>query len=417
MLTVKYHFTLCVVRHDFAGKEGVSQGVAPVMRSWMIAAMVLVGCGGGAGTVSATPADPALATPVSPALASPTLADPAPADPTPVDPAPEDPRPADTISDDATPADPAPADATSDDATPADAAPHSVTYASATPSTSTSIGGPNEGHLTGGVPLPRRAPGLLSNPRRPNAEAYFGTYELIHSLVEGAAAVHRALPGGTLTINDIGFREGGTIAHHGSHRAGRDVDALFYMLDLEGQPRPSMAVPIDLEGRGTDYGDLVDPADDVPMQLDVARTWRFVQSLLEDDDALVQRIFVVEHVRTMLLAEAARAHAPRAILRRFEDVSCQPGYPHDDHLHVRYFCTNEDLAAGCEDASPVYPWRREQLAAAGLEPVIAHPRRRSRETAPTSPPEGTPMDAAVAEFLARRETWAHQPHPGRPYCR
>lgn len=292
-----------------------------------------------------------------------------------------------------------------------------ITFADATASTSTSIGGPNEGHLEGGIPLPRRAPGLVRNPRRPNSEAYFGTYELVRSLVDAAAIVSRDLPGGVLTINDIGFREGGAIPHHGSHRAGRDVDVLFYMLDPDGSPRASMAVPIDLEGRGTDYGDLVDPADDVPMQIDIARTWRFVQAVLQDDAALVQRIFIVEHVRTMLLAEAARAHAPRAIIRRFEDVSCQPGYPHDDHLHVRYFCTNDDLGGGCEDATPIYPWRRDQLAAAGLEPVIAHPRRRSSATAATSPPDGTAMDEAVSEFLARRETWAQQPHPGRPYCR
>ena len=289
--------------------------------------------------------------------------------------------------------------------------------ADATPSTSTSIGGPNVGRLIDGVALPRRAPGLLGNPRRPNHDAYFGTYELIRSLVDAAAIVHRDNPGGTLVVSDIGFREGGVIPHHGSHRAGRDVDVLFYMLDMQGAPRDAMAVPIDPEGHGTDYGDLVDPSDDVPMQLDVPRTWRFVHALLADDDALVQRIFVVEHLRTMLLAEAARAHAPRAIVRRFEEVSCQPGYPHDDHLHVRYFCTTEDLAAGCEDAPPIYPWRREQLTEAGVEPVIAHPRHRTRETAPTAPPEGTPMDEAVRAFLDRRATWASQPHPGRTYCR
>ena len=119
----------------------------------------------------------------------------------------------------------------------------------------------------------------------------------------------------------------------------------------------------------------------------------------------------------MLLAEAARVRAPRAAIRRFEDVSCQPGYPHDDHLHVRYFCTNEDLGAGCEDATPIYPWRREQLQAAGIEPVIAHPRHRSSETAPTNLPPEVPMDPSVRVFLDRRETWAHPPHPGRPYCR
>jgi penicillin-insensitive murein endopeptidase len=285
-----------------------------------------------------------------------------------------------------------------------------------TAATSTSIGGPNEGRLVGGVALPTHAPGLRSNPRRPNAEAYFGTYELIHSLVDAAAIVRRELPGGELTINDIGFREGGTITHHGSHRAGRDVDVLFYMLDLDGAPRRSLAVPIEPDGHGTDFLDLHDPADDVDVRLDVPRTWRLVRALLEDDAALVQRIFVVEHVRTMLLAEAARVHAPRRVVRRFEDVSCQPSYPHDDHLHVRYFCTTEDLAGGCEDASPIYPWRRDQLEAAGVEPVLAHPRRHPSE--PTVEPELDPtIDEAARAFLTRREAWATQPHPGRPYCR
>jgi penicillin-insensitive murein endopeptidase len=153
------------------------------------------------------------------------------------------------------------------------------------------------------------------------------------------------------------------------------------------------------------------------MQIDLPRTWRFCQALLEDDEALVQRIFVVEHLRTLLLEEAARQHAPRAVRRRFEEVTCQPGYPHDDHLHVRFFCTNEDLGAGCEDASPIYPWRRDQLTEAGLDPVIAHPRRHSRETAPVTLPDETPMSDDVRAFLARREAWSVQPHPGRPYCR
>jgi len=287
-------------------------------------------------------------------------------------------------------------------------------------SRTTSVGGPSSGALRGGVALPERTTGLASNPRRPNATAFYGTAELVNALAAAAAVVDRELPGGTLVVNDIGFERGGPIDHHGSHQAGRDVDVLFFLLDARGQPHPSIGVPIDPQGEGTDYRDLMDPADDVPLRLDVARTWRFVQAVVEDEHALLQRIFVVEHVRTMLLAEAARQHAPAAAVARFAEVSCQPAYAHDDHLHLRFFCTNEDLAAGCADSTPMYPWRLAQIEGAGLAPVpeVRPARRRSRivteaEARASSPP----MHESVTAFLDRRESWIVQPHPGRRYCR
>ncbi|MBX7193298.1 MAG: penicillin-insensitive murein endopeptidase [Sandaracinaceae bacterium] len=289
----------------------------------------------------------------------------------------------------------------------------------ARPSRSTSIGGPNNGSLEGGVALPERATGLVSNPRRPNATAFYGTAELINAIADAAAVVDRALPGGTLTVNDIGFQRGGPIDHHGSHQAGRDADVLFYLLDAQGQPHPSVGVPIDPEGNGTDYRDLMDPSDDVPLRIDLPRTWRFVQALLENEHALVQRIFVVEHLRTMLLDEARRQRAPRAVVQRFSEVTCQPAYAHDDHLHVRLFCSDEDLGAGCADASPMYPWRLAQIEAAGLAPVAeTRARRRSRVvTEAEARASAPPMHESVRAFLDRRESWIVQPHPGRRYCR
>lgn len=286
--------------------------------------------------------------------------------------------------------------------------------------TSTSIGGPNDGHLEGGVPLPFTALGLESNPRRPNATAYWGTIEMIRSIVRAAAVVDTELPGSVLHVNDLGFREGGRIPHHASHRAGRDVDILFYVLEMDGDVRRPLGVPIEPDGHGTDFGDLLDPSDDVDMRLDVARTWRFVQALVEDDDALVQRIFLVEHVRTMLLDHATAIGAPADAIARFGEVTCQPGVPHDDHLHVRFFCSTDDLAAGCADATPMYPWRRRQLRLAGVEPVMAEARAREpSDTTSAAEAEAAapPMDPAVQAFLDRREVWSVRPHPGRPYCR
>ena len=299
-------------------------------------------------------------------------------------------------------------------------APVFTNYARTEPSVSTSIGGPSSGSLRGGVPLPERTPGLLSNPRRPNATAFYATAELIDALVVAARTVDEEEAGGTLVVSDIGFEQGGPIDHHGSHQAGRDVDVLFYLQSPEGTPIASVGAPIDPHGEGTDYRDLLDPSDDIPLRVDLSRTWRFIEAMLTPRDNEVQRMFVVEHLRTMLLQEAVTQRAPRAVIRRFEEVTCQPSYAHDDHLHIRFFCSAEDIALGCADGNPMYPWRNAQLAEAGVEAVMEQRPRRRRSRVVTEEEvraNAPPMHESVRTFLDWRETWTTQPHPGRAYCR
>ncbi len=294
-------------------------------------------------------------------------------------------------------------------------------------SASTSLGGPNNGRLAGGVPLPDEAPGLWSNPRRPNEGAHYGTVETVQALVRAAGVVAQEIEGSELVINDIGFDHGGPIPHHASHQAGRDVDALFYLLDRRGNTFRSKGIPIDPEGWGWDFADLTDPSDDVRVRIDIPRTWRFVQALLEDQTVRVNRIFVVEHIRTMLLEHAERVNAPAEARRLFGLVTCQPGAPHDDHLHIRFFCTAEDITAGCQDAGPIYYWHRNEMAELGVEPVVEtrsrdHDRavrRRvvSRRQASARAEGRGRMHSRVRRFLEAREQWTVKPHPGRPYCR
>lgn len=288
-----------------------------------------------------------------------------------------------------------------------------------------SVGAPAKGRLEGSVELPKSGPGYHHNPKRPE-QARFGTVETLQAIVRAAAVVEREMPGSRLTINDVGSRDGGPIAQHGSHQNGRDVDILFYLLDDTRKPIPSVGVPLDPTGQGVDFKDLAIPGDDQKVRIDLPRTWRFMQALLEESPGQVQRIFIVEHLRNMLLAEARRVRAPHEIVQRFEEVTCQPGTPHDDHIHVRFFCTPEDLEAGCEDSTPLYPWRVAELAALGLEPVIASNKRTPEERAArasrtTSAAEARrkagPMHRKVVEFLEQREAWLKQPHPGRPYCK
>jgi penicillin-insensitive murein endopeptidase len=227
-------------------------------------------------------------------------------------------------------------------------------------------------------------------------------------------------------VNDLGLKEGGPIHEHGSHQAGRDADILFYSVDAHGKPLPSVGVPIDPRGEGTDFKDLKDPKDDQPIKLDVRRTWRFAAELIEVAQDNLQRIFIVEHVRQMLLDEAARVKAPKAVVQRFADITCQPESPHDDHMHVRLFCTAEDMARGCLDNPPNYPYRIAALRALGLQPLMASlqrsiTERRARATRTTSPEQARkkagPMHARVTAFLKEREAWLKKPSPGRPYCK
>lgn len=298
------------------------------------------------------------------------------------------------------------------------------------PDASTSIGSPTFGELTGGAWLAPDTPDVVLPPKK-DPQSRYGTAELVGGVRRAATALQREHPGAPITIGDLSRPSGGVIKAHASHRSGRDVDVLLLLLRQDGSPfSPAKFIPLDPQGRGTDYGDLADPSDDVPVHLDVTRTWAFVAALLADEDALVQKVLIAEHLRTLLLAEAARVDAPEDVVQRFSEVTCQPRFPHDDHMHIRVFCTAQDIEGGCEDTTPVFGWRRRQLAAAGVKWVKAgtgpHSQAIAAKLAGQKPAlktlaqakaEAGPMHRDVEEFLERREAWASKPHPGRRYCR
>ncbi|MEM6961765.1 MAG: penicillin-insensitive murein endopeptidase, partial [Myxococcota bacterium] len=240
------------------------------------------------------------------------------------------------------------------------------------------------------------------------------------ALVRAALRVHREMPGAELYVGDLSHPHGGPIRGHGSHQNGRDVDLLFYYLDEEGAPLPPVAAPIDPRGIGIDFRDLEDPEDDIAMHLDVPRTWLLIQSLLEQPAISVQRIFIVEHIRSMLLSHVRQISVPAETVLLFEHVTCQPRYPHDDHIHLRIYCAAEDISDGCRDTSPVYHWHRQRLASKGASVVLADRRRRTRPqitTAKQAREAAGPMHADVVRFLSERESWMTAPRTGRPYCR
>jgi len=287
---------------------------------------------------------------------------------------------------------------------------------------SASIGSPVEGWLQGGVALPLHGKGYVFNRHR-DPQRRHGTVEMVQALIRAAAAVDQLLPGATLTINDLSLPGGGTIGGHASHRSGRDVDVLFYLRDHRGQPFPAKAIPIEPDGTGVDYRNLAVSADDLPVRLDVPRTWAFVAALLSDPTVQINRIYVVEHVRSSLLAHGEAIDAPTTVVHRFGQVTCQPKFPHDEHFHIRFYCAAEDIAAGCEDTFPIYPWHEAYLEARGQGIRLAQRRSKARpkltsvaEAEKRARKKYGPLHPHVTDFLERRKGWVSKPHPGRPYC-
>lgn len=204
-----------------------------------------------------------------------------------------------------------------------------------------------------GEALADRGPGFVR--ARPGEATRYGTPGLVAALERAAAEVERRFPGtAPIRIGDLSSPGGGRHHRHGSHRTGLDADVLFYMTDPSGRS---------FTGRGwlayNRFGFAVEHEQaDALFFFDDARNWHFARTLLLDEEVPVQWLFVSRGVKARLLRYAmAHEDDPRAIARAAY-VLHQPAdaAPHDDHFHVRVFCTPRELAHGCVNRGLVWPW-------------------------------------------------------------
>ncbi len=214
-----------------------------------------------------------------------------------------------------------------------------------------SVGTPSRGVLTGGAPLPDQG---ASYKRLRHNDRRYGLPRFVDAITRAADSVARERPQSMLVVGDLSAPHGGQLLpHHASHRTGRDADLLFYVTTLEGAPVESPGfISVGRDGLA------FDKEQNRFLRLDVAREWLLVRSLVDDDAARVQWIFVHDNVRALLLEWAVARNEPPYILHRAMDVMLQPhpGGPHDDHVHVRTACTDEEILTGCEPTGPTRPW-------------------------------------------------------------
>ena len=212
-----------------------------------------------------------------------------------------------------------------------------------------SLGTTTHGHLVGGVPLPQDQEGMKVRPVSVRRQAIYGTRDLVELLGRVARRVSRAWPGSVLFVGDISAERGGDIPHHVSHNSGRDVDLAFYMRGAGGRIQDSGTFfHLDSSGRNRSQERVFDSA----------RNWALVEGFVRDPHVQVQWIFVAQHLRDMMLTHARDIGADATVLERAERVLLQPrgAAPHDDHFHVRVYCSEHERLQGCLNNGSIHTW-------------------------------------------------------------
>lgn len=220
----------------------------------------------------------------------------------------------------------------------------------ATPRGSLSVGYTSGGRLDEGaeVPLSGRGWTFLSMVRGRGTN--FGTAEMKGLLERVGARVRERHPRSVVGVGNISIEGGGKTRWHVSHQAGRDIDLALFGVDARGKP---------LKPQGfVRYGpDGLSVGTRKRYRFDVERNLTLVTALLEDE-VPVQWIFVAEALRAAMLEEAQRQGVSEDTLARMAEVVHQPSdsNPHDNHFHVRIFCSVEDRLHGCLERGPLWPW-------------------------------------------------------------
>jgi penicillin-insensitive murein endopeptidase len=216
-----------------------------------------------------------------------------------------------------------------------------------------SYGTPNRGILVDGVVLEETESVRWLR----NDDRHYALPRLAAAIQRAAAEVTMARPGPPLYVGDLSAVHGGSASGHRSHRSGVDADLLLFWTTLEGAPIPTPGFRhVGADGLAYDGGRYI--------RLDVEREWLLVEALVRDPAARVQWIFASEVLEAMLLEWAQARGSDPEIVRRAQEVMLQPtgAAVHDDHIHVRTACDQDEIAEGCRLIGPERAWLRENVA-------------------------------------------------------
>jgi penicillin-insensitive murein endopeptidase len=205
----------------------------------------------------------------------------------------------------------------------------------------------------------------------------YGTEEVVRWLTGAFRGVNEQVPHSVATLGDISRIGGGRSLEHKSHGSGRDVDIFYYAVDLEGRPYlPSRAMlRFAPDGSAKSWSPPVRDQkihDPIPVvRFDARRNWALVRALLSDPSVEVQWIFVHRALAELMLREGPTSSDDPALVARAAALFHQPSdaQAHDDHMHIRVYCSSHDRALGCIDRGPTRSAREQLARREGLGPL------------------------------------------------
>lgn len=108
-------------------------------------------------------------------------------------------------------------------------------------------------------------------------------------------------------------------------------------------------------------------------RFDARRNWAVVRALLSDQAIEVQWVFMFQPLAEQLVREAEAEHDDPALVARAREILHQPtdSQPHDDHMHVRVFCSSDSRLFGCVDKGPRRWLKKRWKYLAELTPVTS----------------------------------------------
>jgi penicillin-insensitive murein DD-endopeptidase len=242
-----------------------------------------------------------------------------------------------------------------------------------------SFGDHGTGRLLAGTFLAKEGVGYAVPAAWRGRSALYTTGQIELSLTRSFAQVARLFPGSLAPLGDIARKGGGPAAGHGSHRSGRDVDIFFYAVDADGRPLPHGEAMLKFAPTGKAvawspaFGQKL-PKLPVPSAFfDVPRTWALVRALLTDPAAQVQWIFIQRDLAALVVNQAIKEGEQPDIVSQAAELLRQPGdsAPHDDHLHVRFYCDPGQRHLGCVDRGP-QRWLKKYWKYLPERPTAAH---------------------------------------------
>jgi len=236
--------------------------------------------------------------------------------------------------------------------------------------TSLSFGPPNDGALIEPETLPPAGEGYLIPPTWQRRGLRYGTHELVGLVVHMGRRMQAYQLGRSLAVADLSRESGGPSAWHRSHQTGRDVDFIFYARDAAGKPVAPASVA-EMRRFGADGASIAKAGEPV-VTFDDAANWLLVRELIQNPIADVQWIFISDDLKQRLIDHAVAAGEPPAVIAAAAVLLHQPigALPHDDHMHIRVYCSPDDVALGCEEVGPYrwfkkgYKYRDREVAAA-----------------------------------------------------